>query len=220
VSGRRQKQVRRGPREAGPPAWPPARPGPDWLVAAVAALGLVVAGYLALSRLLGGSALFCTDGGGCEVVQASRYAVFLGIPTAAWGAGLYAVVGGLALAGLAPWRWLGAFLLSVVGVAFSAYLTYLELGVIGAVCGYCVVSAVIAAALFGALLARRSALGVRARICRPAPLVALATLTAAVTLLAAIGGFAASAPRAPVSYQEALARHLKASGAVMYGAFW
>ncbi|MGI8510123.1 MAG: vitamin K epoxide reductase family protein, partial [Gemmatimonadaceae bacterium] len=33
--------------------------------------------------------------------------------------------------------------MSAIGVAFSAWLTYLELYVIGAVCRYCVVSAVI-----------------------------------------------------------------------------
>jgi uncharacterized membrane protein len=197
---------------------PPAPPGRDWRVAAVAAIGLGVGAYLTVTRLAGGTALFCTDRGGCEVVQASRYAVFLGVPTAAWGAGLYALVGGLALAGLGPGRWLLAFVLTVVAVAFSAYLTYLEIAVIGALCGYCVVSAAVAAGLFGLVLGRRPA--GRWRWLRPARLAALGSATALITVAAGIGGFAATAPRAEASYQEALARHLQASGAIMYGAFW
>jgi uncharacterized membrane protein len=216
VSGRRAKQGRRD-RRVEPPAAPPRRP--DWLVAAVAGVGLVIAAYLAVTRLLGGSTLFCTDQGGCEVVQASRYAVFLGLPTAAWGAGLYAAVGGLALAGLTPPRWLAAFVLAVAGVAFSGYLTYLELAVIGAVCGYCVVSAAIATGLFGLILGRRPAAGPRSPF-RPARLAALGGVTAVLTVLVGVGVFAAGAPRAPATYREALARHLTASGAVMYGAFW
>src|SRR5512134_3962296 len=78
---------------------------PEWLVGGLAALGLAVAGYLAITKLTGGGALFCKGVGGCEVVQQSRYAMFLGLPTAAWGAALYAVSGGLALSGLTPWRW-------------------------------------------------------------------------------------------------------------------
>jgi uncharacterized membrane protein len=68
-------------------------------VAGLAAVGVAVAGDLAVTKLAGGAALFCPGVGGGEVVQQSRYALVLGLPTAAWGAGLYAAVGGLALAG-------------------------------------------------------------------------------------------------------------------------
>ncbi len=212
----RRAERERPRREAAVP--PPGRP--DWLVAALAALGLAVAGYLAATKLTGGSAMFCRGVGGCEVVQQSRYAMFLGLPTAAWGAGLYAATGALALAGLSPWRWLGAFLLAVAGVSFSAYLTYLELFVIGAVCWYCVVSAATATGLLGVLLGRRPPAAGRRAPTRPARVAALGSLTAIATVLLGIGVFAASAPRAAPGYQEALARHLAESGAIMYGAFW
>lgn len=210
MSGSRGGRARPAPGEA---------PRRDWPVAALAAAGVAVAGYLAATKLAGGRALFCTAGGGCDVVQASRYALFLGLPTAAWGAALYAAIGGLALLGLSARRWLAAFLLAVVGAAFSAYLTYLELAVLRAVCGYCVTSAVIAVALFGLLLVRRPAAAGRPAG-RPAGVAALASVTAVATVAIAAFVFAAGSSGERAVYQEALARHLAASGAVMYGAFW
>jgi uncharacterized membrane protein len=193
---------------------PPRR---DWLVAALSAAGFVVAVYLSFTKLAGASALFCETGGGCDVVQASRYALFLGLPTAAWGAALYATVGALALARLTVRRWLVAFCLSVAAVSFSAYLTYLSVFELGATCGYCLASAGIALALFGLLLARRPVAGKRLRGAR---LVTLGLMTAVVTVIVGAAVFAWESPREAEARAEGLARHLAGSGAVMYGAFW
>ncbi len=195
-------------------------PGRGWLVAGLAAAGLVVAGYLAVTKLGGGSALFCAAGSGCDVVQASRYAVFLGLPTALWGAALYAVIGALALLGLDARRWLAAFLLAVAGVSFSALLTALQLFVIGAVCAYCLLSAGIAIALFAVLLVRPPASAERRPALRPPWLLALGAVTALATVVLGAAGFALGGPREAGRYPEALARHLAQSGAVMYGAYW
>jgi uncharacterized membrane protein len=195
---------------------PPEAARPDWLIAGLAAVGVAVAGYLTWTKLTGGSALFCTGVAGCEVVQASRYAMFLGVPTAAWGVALYATAGGLALAGLTAGRWLAAFLLVAGGLGFAGYLTYLELFVIGAVCWYCVVSAAVTLALLGALLGRRP----RARRTRAVRLVALGAAVATVAAVVGVSVHALTAPGGAYAYQEALARHLAQSGAVMYGAFW
>lgn len=210
----------RGPRGRAARAGTGAAPRRDWLVAALAAAGGGVAGYLTATKLAGGRALFCTVGSGCDVVQASRYAVFLGLPTAAWGAALFVTIGGLALLGLDARRWLAAFLLAVAGASFSAYLTYIELAVLGAVCAYCVVSAAIVVALFGVLLARRPAPGGRRSPAQPGRVAVLGSITAAATIAITATIFAAGAPGARAAYQEALARHLAASGAVMYGAYW
>jgi uncharacterized membrane protein len=199
--------------------WRPPQPDPvrpDWLVAGLAAVGVVLAGYLAWTKATGGSALFCTAAAGCEVVQASRYAMFLGIPTAAWGTALYAVVGGLALAGLTARRWLVAFLLAASGMGFAGYLTYLELFVIAAVCWYCVASAAITLALLGALLGRRP----RGRRTGATRLVTLGAGAGAVAVVVGLSVHTLTAPGGAYVYQEALARHLAQSGAVMYGAFW
>lgn len=191
-------------------------PRPDWPVAAVAAAGLLIAGYLAATKLAVADALFCAAGSGCDVVQASRYAVFLGLPTALWGAALYAVIGAVALLGLDARRWLAAFLLAVAGVSFSALLTALQVFVIGALCAYCLLSAGIAVALFAVLLYRHPASAER----RPSRLLTLGAVTALATVVLGAAGFVLGGPREAGRYQEALARHLAESGAVMYGAYW
>ena len=124
------------------------------LTAFVALVGFFVALYLALYKagLIG--SLACGTGG-CETVQLSRWSTFLGAPVAFWGVGYYAVVFALAFAVVQD-RWsdsrglaLGLVALTGWGVVFSAWLTYLELFVIRAICRWCVVSAVIALVLFG-----------------------------------------------------------------------
>ena len=199
----------------------PARPARDGVIAALAGVGFLLAGYLTVTKLTGAGALLCTAGGGCDVVQASRYSAFLGLPTAAWGVAVYLVVGLLAILGLSPRRWLVAFLLVVAGVAFAAYLTYLELFVIKAVCWYCVGSAIVVGALCVALLARKPPVTGKRSPIRPRRVATLAGLVAVVTLLGGVAGFELAAiSQDSAGFQDALARHLASSGAVMYGAVW
>ena len=123
------------------------------LTALVALVGLFVALYLALYKVGFIGSLVCGTGG-CETVQLSRWATFLGVPVAFWGVGYYAVVFALAFAAVQE-RWsgsrplgIGLVVLTGWGVVFSAWLTYLELFVIHAICRWCVVSAGIALVLF------------------------------------------------------------------------
>jgi len=196
------------------------KPRPDWWVASISVAGLAVAGYLGIVKLAAGNALWCEAGGGCEIVQSSRYALFLGLPTALWGAGLYAAVAGLSLSGLTAQRWLAAFLLAVMGSSFSLYLTYLELAVIRALCGYCLASTAIAVLLLGVLWQKRGVTPGRSARVSPGRVLALGILAALGTVVIGAGVFAVESPREATAYQEALARHLSASGAVMYGAYW
>ncbi|HEX5503039.1 MAG TPA: vitamin K epoxide reductase family protein [Thermomicrobiales bacterium] len=116
---------------------------------ALAALGVALAGYLTWVHYSGALAL-CAGAGGCETVQASRYAVVAGIPVALLGLLMY-----LALLALAVWVVLtGAALaayalfgLALTGTLYSAYLTYLEVAVIRAICPWCVTSAALVMAL-------------------------------------------------------------------------
>lgn len=123
------------------------------LIAALALVGILVAAYLSMYKFGMLGTIQCTIGG-CEKVQTSRWADFLGLPVAAWGLGAYVVILALALAGLQP-RWAGSrfialalFGLSAIGVAFSAWLTYLEAFVIHAWCQWCVVSAILITLIF------------------------------------------------------------------------
>jgi uncharacterized membrane protein len=113
--------------------------------AGVALAGLAIAGYLTAVRLTGGAPA-CAIAHGCEVVQRSRYSELAGVPVAALGVGGYAAI----LASLARdgegWRTATAFL-ALAGVGLSAWLTYVEVAVLDAICVWCVASAACMAAL-------------------------------------------------------------------------
>jgi uncharacterized membrane protein len=130
----------------------PARPASAWPQVALpllALIGLGVALYLAYVETQAVEAI-CGPVGDCNAVQASPYATLFGVlPVGVLGAAGY-------LAILAAWLWgrFGSgqlanyappamFGLSLFGVLFSVYLTYLEPFVIGAVCIWCLTSAVI-----------------------------------------------------------------------------
>lgn len=117
------------------------------LSSGLALLGLLVSGYLALFELGVSQQMFCPIGA-CEEVNASPYVYLLGVPVAILGVVAYLLILTLNLVGL---LWGGKrkgqitlllFLSSLLGVVFSAYLTYLELFVLKAICGWCVVSAI------------------------------------------------------------------------------
>lgn len=113
---------------------------------AIAAIGVCVAGYLTYVHYAGLQP-FCAGGGhGCERVQSSRYAKLAGIPVAVLGLAGYIAIAA-ALLGPGERARLAAAALAVSGFGFSAYLTYLELFVIDAICQWCVASAVLLTAL-------------------------------------------------------------------------
>ena len=123
------------------------------IVAALALAGIFISLYLTLYKLGVIGELSCTLGS-CETVNTSRWSVFLGLPVAAWGLLFYLDVFGVALLGTMP-RWENEPVISIVlvaeaavGVLFSAWLTYLELAVIHAICIWCVTSAFIVLVIF------------------------------------------------------------------------
>lgn len=126
------------------------------VAAALALAGLFVSLYLWLWKIGLLGVLACGDGG-CETVQLSAHADLAGVPVALYGVVGYAAMLGVSLVGLhgaAGRRWPTDALLALSGggVAFSAYLTYLEAAVIRAWCRWCVVSAVIVTAILIAAL--------------------------------------------------------------------
>jgi len=118
------------------------------IVAALALAGIFISLYLTLYKLGIIGELSCSIGS-CETVNTSRWSRFLGLPVAAWGLLFYLDVFAVATLSTFPRfedeRAFSIVLVaeSVVGVLFSAWLTYLELGVIHAICIWCVTSAVI-----------------------------------------------------------------------------
>ncbi len=122
-------------------------------IAALALVGVFVALYLTMYKIGAIGHLACGFGS-CERVNTSKWAIFAGAPVAIWGLGFYVVTLVVAVAGTSPGlvqrREISYLLLAMsgTGVAFSAWLTYLELYVIDAICRYCVMSAVIVTLIF------------------------------------------------------------------------
>jgi uncharacterized membrane protein len=125
----------------------------DVLTPALSVVGLGVASYLTYVDTQGVPAV-CGPVGDCNTVQASSYAILFGVLPV----GLLGVAGYVAI--LAAWLWghyrsdrladyvpLAILAMTVFGVLFSIYLTFLELFVIHAVCVWCLSSAVIMALL-------------------------------------------------------------------------
>jgi len=122
------------------------------IVAALALAGIFISLYLTLYKIGVIGELSCTIGS-CETVNTSKWSRFLGLPVAAWGLLFYLDVFAIALIGTLP-RFENERVISLVlmaeaavGVLFSAWLTYLELAVIHAICIWCVTSAIIVAAI-------------------------------------------------------------------------
>jgi uncharacterized membrane protein len=116
----------------------------------IAVAGLLVSGYLFVTYVTG-APIVCNTDHGCEIVRGSIYSSFFGIPTPAFGLLFYAL---LAIGAL---LWTPSYarllrlplaLLTGIGVATSAYLTYLEAFVVEAWCSWCVVSAILTIAAF------------------------------------------------------------------------
>jgi uncharacterized membrane protein len=120
--------------------------------AAVALIGLGIATYLTIVHYAGGAPV-CAIAHGCETVQRSSYAKVAGVPVALTGLfGYIAVLVSLTRDG-EDWRLATAFL-SLAGLGFSLWLTWVEVGILHAICIWCVGSAVCMATLAGLSVAR------------------------------------------------------------------
>jgi uncharacterized membrane protein len=110
-------------------------------------IGLGVATYLTIIHYAGINPA-CTAGQSCIKVQTSQWSKVAGIPVA-----LLGLIGyiGITASLLVPDREesrLATLGLTLIGFAFSAYLTYRELFSIHAICEWCASSAVILTILF------------------------------------------------------------------------
>jgi uncharacterized membrane protein len=113
----------------------------------LAVLGLLDSIYLVWVKYTGTYAL-CGPIGNCESVNTSQYSEIFGIPISLLGAGAYAIMIVLLLLENRSQIWaefssLIVFGISLIGVLYSIYLTYIEVVVLKEICPYCVISAII-----------------------------------------------------------------------------
>lgn len=115
-----------------------------------AAIGVLVSGYLTWVHYSGDLAL-CIGVGGCEAVQTSRFSVVGPVPVALVGFVGFVAIFVVALVRVRDeppeWADTALFGLSFAATLYVAYLTYVELFVLGAVCPWCVAVAICAAAV-------------------------------------------------------------------------
>lgn len=188
---------------------------------ALCAIGAAISAYLLVADFVLGGAEFCLTGEGCDAVRESRYSTIGGVPVSLLGVLGYVAMAAALLLPLgrrAKWRLL--FWLSVAAVGFSAYLTYLELFVIEAICSWCVASAVIAAALLLLCGLEKHKTAEGASVLR--------SLGGAVVVFALVFSLSYSihspspgegSPLTATFYQASLARYLSGRGATMYGSY-
>jgi uncharacterized membrane protein len=191
---------------------------PGLIILVLSALGIVLSGYLTYLYYTKVQATFCAAGSGCDTVRESPYSAILGIPVS-----LFGVVGYLCIFTSAfltisyRAKWLLLYFLSLAGFVFSAYLTYIELFVIKAVCPYCVTSAIIITLILITLLLRRPELSPRISFAKCAILsVAIIGIVLFSSVILQSKGLSASQSG---TLQIGLAKHLGKIAAVMYGSY-
>jgi len=195
---------------------------PNWPLTTLAGAGMALTLYLTLTVWYGDGPLFCAEGSACDIVQQSRWGTFLGMPTAFWGFLTYTtlVYIGFKVRSFEQ-HWKSAWFVSLLGVGYSVYLTWVSRFVIGAFCPYCLISLSIMMIIFVTVNAQRP------EGMKNFKFAVWAGKTAVVALIF-IGGMhlhysrgefnPAAGPDDP--YLKGLATHLTEENAVLYGAFW
>ncbi|MDD5368068.1 MAG: vitamin K epoxide reductase family protein [Anaerolineaceae bacterium] len=125
-----------------------------WLCqVSLSCIGILDSGYLTWIKLSHHEASCIQGVGNCFSVNTSQYSELLGIPIALFGMMAYIAILLLLQLERRGGFWgnnvpLGVFGISLFGVLYSAYLTYLEIVVIKAICPFCLASALLMLSIF------------------------------------------------------------------------
>ena len=190
--------------------------GLDLVLLVLAGIGILLTSYLSYIAWFEVHPAFCSEGSGCDLVQASRWATFLGMPMAFWGWMTYVLLAYVIWrAKTKPGSWTMVVFVAVCGFAISAYLTTVSVLEIEATCPYCLASFAIMTTMMILILVRQP------------PNWSTSLKEALVIALLLVGGLhlhfsgvfdAAAGPEDP--QLQALAIHLAEKGVKFYGAYW
>ena len=123
-----------------------------WASIILASIGVLDSIYLFIYKISNNNAM-CLGNGDCATVNASRYSEIYGIPVSLLGLFAYLAILTLLIFEIRNIVTKGnsnllVFGISLVGVIFSSYLTYIEYFVIYAVCPFCILSAIVITLVF------------------------------------------------------------------------
>lgn len=123
-----------------------------WAILILALAGAAVSAYLTTVHLAD-RPVFCGGLSSCDAVATSEYSDVGGVPVALFGLGAYAAIAALAVAAWrsawAVWAVPAILLTAAIGTLYSAYLTWVEIAILEAVCMWCAISAVIIVVITG-----------------------------------------------------------------------
>jgi uncharacterized membrane protein len=124
----------------------------------LAVIGLIDTIYLSYVKIAHAE-VFCGGSRACDTVNTSPYSEIGGIPIAYLGLVANLIILGLLILESRGefWRQYSpviVFGMTLAGVIYSMYLTYIEIAVLRAICPYCVVNAVVMVLLFVVSLIR------------------------------------------------------------------
>jgi uncharacterized membrane protein/glutaredoxin len=194
--------------------------GPNWLLFVLAIAGVLLTGYLTYSAWQGRLVAGCTVGDPCDVVLNSRWSSLFGMPTSFWGLLTYALLAAIAWNKPSSAQWKLAWVVAIMGLLYSLYLTGISLLSLGASCPYCLASLALMAMIFGVILYGR-----------PADLTGFswgpwlaksagAALLVIIALHLHYAGYWGKAPGTEDPWIRGLAEHLVKTNAKFYGASW
>ncbi len=188
----------------------------DMVLLVLAGIGILLTSYLTYVAWFDAHPAFCSEGSGCDLVQASRWATLLGLPMAFWGWLTYVLLTySIWRAKRKPGSWTIVVFLAVCGFAISAYLTIVSVVEIEATCPYCLASFAIMTTIMILTLVRQP------------PNWSISLKEALVIAALLVGGLhlhysgvfdAAAGPEDP--QLQALAIHLADKDVKFFGAYW
>ncbi len=185
------------------------------------AAGIALTTYLTYTAWFVEHPLFCDEGSGCDLVQASRWSTLAGMPMSFWGLLTYLVLARLVWrrrTKASAWRW--ALFVAVIGVAISLYLTVVSIFSIGATCPFCLTSFAFISAILALVLLRKPPDPHQFPWASSINMPLVAAFAIVVGLHMHFSGLfdAGAGPEKPAL--KGLALHLERTGAEFYGAKW